>query len=165
MISIIFLLGFVAFSGYVLYLQNRDKTQIRELDDRIASAREKITAKSDVEVTVRNLDKKYAALQKIFTDRKKYSLLVTEMRTRKPSALEFTNLDVKEGTVGINGIADNYVSIADYINNLLNNKFEGGIAGLDGVFTSVSLNSVNMESSKNQIQFFIVVAYDPKKLK
>jgi Tfp pilus assembly protein PilN len=164
-IAIIFLVCFVAFSGYVLYSQSKAKKQIKELDAKIEASRQQITAKSDIEVMVRNLDKKYNALQKIFADRKNYSLLMAEMRTRKPSTLEFTNVEVKEGKININGTADNYISIAEYINNLLNKKFEGGTKGLKEVFTSVSLNSVNMESSRNSIQFFIVVDFDPSKLK
>jgi Tfp pilus assembly protein PilN len=164
-VSIIFLVLIALFSGYVIYRQGVSKKQIAELDTKINAARAQITAMADIEVTVRNLDKKYTALQKIFTDNKKYSLLMTELRSRKPSGMVLENVDLKEGKMSVNGTADNYVSIADFINSLLNKKFEGGIKDLQEVFTIVSLNSVSMESSKNTIQFFIVVDFDSSKLK
>jgi Tfp pilus assembly protein PilN len=139
--------------------------QIKELDSKVEAARQRIIAKSDVEITVRNLDKKYSALKNIFSNSEKYSLLVAELKARKPSTLELTNVELKLGSISINGTAANYVSIAEYINSLLNKKFVGGTKGLEEVFTSVSLNSVNMENSKNSIAFFIVVDFDPSKLK
>jgi len=164
-ISIIFLILVALFSGYVFYMQSVNKKQISELDAKISASRAQITAMSAIEITVRNLDKKYTGLQKVFADRKKYSLLMTELRSRKPASIDLDNVDLKEGKININGTAENYVSIADFINGLLNKKFEGGTKELQEVFTSVSLNSVSMESSKNSIQFFIVVDFDPSKLK
>jgi len=164
-IAMIFLVLVALFSGYVFYMQSVSKKQISELDSKINASRARITAMADIEVTVRNLDKKYIGLQKVFTDRKKYSLLMTELRTRKPAGIGLDSLDLKEGKINITGSAEDYISIADFINSLLNNKFEGGIKELQGVFTSVSLNSVSMESSKNSIQFFIVVDFDLSKLK
>jgi Tfp pilus assembly protein PilN len=164
-IAIVFLLIFLGFTGYIFYLKAGNNKLISDLDAKIDASRKQISAKAEVEVTVRNLDKKYTALQKIFTERKKYSLLISELRARKPPTLELTNVDLKEGKININGDADNYVSIADFINSLLDKKFEGGTKELQELFTTVSLNSVSMESSKTSIQFFIVVDFDSSKLK
>ena len=164
-IAIIFLALVALFSGYVFYMKSVSKKQIADLDSKISASRAQITAMADIEVTVRNLDKKYTGLQKVFTDRKKYSLLMTELRSRKPTGIGLESLDLKEGKINITGSAEDYISIADFINSLLNSKFEGGIKELQNVFTTVSLNSVSMESSKNSIQFFIVVDFDASKLK
>jgi Tfp pilus assembly protein PilN len=164
-LSIIFLVLVIAASGYVLYLNSKVKAQIAGLDSEIQGFRNEITARADVEVTVRNLDKKYNSLKDIFSKQTKYSKLMEELRSRKPETLNFESLDVKEGRVNLNGIADNYVSIAGFVNNLLDKKFSGGAKGLEELFTAVSLNSVNMENSKNKIQFFLVVDFNEQLLK
>lgn len=163
--SIIMLLAVMGFSGYILYLNNQSKTKIADLDAEIDAFRNEITSMSATEVTVRNLDKKYNALKTIFSVQKKYSLLIQEIRIRKPAELTVDSMDLKDGKLNINGSANNYIAIAQFINNLLNKNFEGGNAGLKEVFTAVSLNSVSMESSKNTIQYFIVVDFDSTKLR
>jgi Tfp pilus assembly protein PilN len=164
-LSGIFLVLVLIGSGYILYLNFQTKKEIASLDADIQARRNEITTKSAIEVTVRNLDKKYKALKEILGGQKKYSLLMEETRIRKPATLELGSIDLKEGKMNINGWADNYISIAEFINNLLNKDFSGGNKGLGSVFKSVSLNSVNMENTKNRIEFFIVVDFDSQLLK
>lgn len=164
-LSIIFLVLVVAASGYIFYLNSQTKKEIAALDSQIQGYRNEITSRSAIEVTVRNLDKKFKALGNIFDRQVKYSLLMEEIRIRKPATLNLDNMDLKDGKINLNGSADNYISIAEFINNLLNKNFSGGNKNLGSVFTSVSLNSVNMENSKNKIQFFVVVDFDSKVLK
>jgi Tfp pilus assembly protein PilN len=164
-LSIIFLILVLAGSGYILYLKGQTKKEITVLESGIQGYRNDITSMSGIEITVRNLDKKYTALKGIFGGQKRYSLLMEEIRIRKPAALDLENMDLKEGKINVNGSADNYISIAEFVNNLLNKNFSGGNKNLGSVFTSVSLNSVNMENSRNRIQFFIVVDFDSQVLK
>ena len=124
-IAVLVLLVTLGFTGYILYLNKLDKDKIARLDAQIDSSRKEITSMSSIEVTVRNLDKKYNALKKILGNQKKYSLLLQELRTRKPSEITIDSLDLKEGRLNINGAADNYIVIAQYINNLLNKNYEG----------------------------------------
>jgi len=163
--SIIFLVLVIAASGYVLYLNSKIKSEISALDAEIQGFRNEITSRSSIEVTVRNLDKKYNSLKSIFEKQVKYSKLMEELRFRKPSTLELESIDVKEGRANINGVADNYVSIAEFVNNLLNENFSGGTKGLEDLFSTVSLNSVSMENSRNKIQFFLVVDFNSQLLK
>lgn len=164
-IAIIFLLGFVGVTGYVLYLQNIDKTTIADLDAKIKTSRDQIMTKSEIEVKVRNLDKKYTAIKNIFSNQKKYSMLMEELRIRQPFTIDLNNIDVKEGKLNINGSALDYVSIQEFVNNLTSDTFKEPTEGLEKLFTAVSINSVNMESTKSSIQFFIVVDFDPALLK
>ncbi|HNS71317.1 MAG TPA: PilN domain-containing protein [bacterium] len=164
-LAIIFTVFVALGSVYIVYLNKQNEQKISDLDKNIESLRSQIKSKAEIEIKVRNLDKKYKALTNIFMNQKKYSLLMQEIRTRKPSSLDIDNLDMRGESLNINGSAQNYLSIAEFINNLLNTEFTGGISGLETVFTKVSLNSVNTDSSKDTIGFFIVVNFDSSKLK
>jgi Tfp pilus assembly protein PilN len=163
--SILFLVIVLAVGGYFYYITDVLKSQISSLDGEISSLRADITSLSDVEISARNLDKKYSVLENLFDNRLKYSLLLKEVKNRQPSDLEVQSLDVKPGNMNVSGVADNYISIANFVNSLVNDNFEGGIEELKGVFTSVSLNSVSLEGSTNKVKFFIVVDYDIEKIK
>jgi len=164
-LSAIFLVIVIIASGYILFLNNKTKQEISVLDSEIEGYRSEINSRAAVEVTVRNLDKKHKALQTIFTNQRKYSKLMEELKFRKPETLSLDSADFRKGKININGLADNYIAIADFINNLKNTSFTGGIKGLEGLFTQVSINSVNMENSKNKISFFIVVDFNDELLK
>lgn len=158
--SAIFLVLVLGVAGYVLYLDNKTKSEIASLDSQIQSFRNEIVSRSAIEITVRNLDKKQRALKTIFDDQKKYSMLMEELRIRKPAEVVLESADVVDGKININGTANNYIEIANFVNNLLSTEFTGGAQTLGKLFTSVSLNSVSMESTKNEIQFFLVVDFD-----
>jgi Tfp pilus assembly protein PilN len=160
----ILVLGVLA-SLYFYLASNNIKKQIVQLDSDINSLRAQITKLSIVEVAARNLDKKFNVLQTLFKERSKYSLLLEELKIRNPDELIVESMDVKTGQATLSGSADNYISIASFINNLMSKNFEGGNALLKDVFTSVTLNSVSLEKSSNQVKFFIVVNFDESKLK
>ena len=163
--SIVFLLIVLAVGGYFYYITNNLKSQISSLDGDISVLRADITNLSDVEISARNLDKKYNVLKTLFTQRLKYSLLLKEVKNRQPPDLEIQSLDIKPASMNVSGVADNYISIANFVNSLVSNEFEGGQEELKEVFTSVSLNSVSLEGSTNKVKFFIVVEYDMEKLR
>ena len=163
--SIVLLFIVLLVGGYYYYITNDVKSQISSLESEIQVLRADITDFSDVEISARNLDKKYNVLKSLFSERLRYSLLLKELRNRKPTDLEIQSLDIKPASMNISGIADNYISIANFVNSLVTKDFEGGVEGLKGVFTSVSLNSVSLEGSTNKVKFFIVVEYDVSKLK
>jgi hypothetical protein len=50
------------------------------------------------------------------------------------------------------------------MDNLLNKEFQDGNPSLKDVFTSVSLNSVNLDKSTNDVKFLIVITYQERKL-
>ncbi|MFC1700518.1 PilN domain-containing protein [Patescibacteria group bacterium] len=162
---IVFLLVVLAVGGYFFYITNNLKSQVSSLDGEINTLRADIVGLSDVEISARNLDKKYVVLNTLFSERLKYSLLLKELGNRKPSDLEIQSLDIKPSSMNVSGVADNYISIANFVNSLVNNDFEDGLEGLKEVFISVSLNSVSLEGTTNKVKFFIVVEYDIGKIK
>ena len=163
--SVVFLLIVLVVGGYFYYITNNVKSQISSVESSIEVLRADITDLSEVEISARNLDKKYNVLRSLFIERLRYSLLLKELKGRQPSDLEIQSLDIKPASMNVSGIADNYISIANFVNSLVSKDFEGGVEGLKEVFTSVSLNSVSLEGSTNKVKFFIVVEYDVSKLK
>ncbi|MFZ2663995.1 MAG: PilN domain-containing protein [Patescibacteria group bacterium] len=162
-------LGVLVLSGLIslyLFLAIKNiKDQITVVDADINSLRSQISSLNQVEISARNLDKKFSILQTLFKERPRYSLLLEELKSRNPDELLVESMDVKTGQVTLSGVASNYIAIASFINNLMDKDFEGGNPLLKDVFTSVTLNSVSLEKSTNQVKFFIVVNFDESKLK
>lgn len=163
--SIIFLILTVLIGAYFFVVINGIKKQITTVDGAIATLRGQIKNMAQVEISARNLNKKYKVLSTLFAQRPKFSVLLEELKVRLPQEITIDSMDVKTGTLNISGAADNYVAIASFINNLLNKSFEGGNANLKAVFTSVSLNSVNLEKATGVVKYFIVVNYDEAALR
>ena len=111
-----------------------------------------------------NLDKKYSSLKLLFDSRSRYSLLLKEVQSRKPDDVLIQNLDTKVGEISISGTSGSYVSVKNFMDNLLNKDFEGGDSRLKDLFVEVSLNSVNLDKSSNTVKFFIVVSYQDGRL-
>lgn len=165
LMSLIFLGVVVLICTYLFIVTIGIKKQIAAADSAIASLRGRINELSLVEISARNLDKKYKVLNTLFAQRPKYSALLEELNIRKSQEITIDSLDLKIGSMNISGSAGNYIAIAGFVNNLLSKTFEGGNAKLKEVFTSVSLNSVSLEKSTNKVSFFIVVNYDESLLK
>jgi len=164
-ISLGVLLLSVLISAYFVLAISNIKTQIVKIDADITSLRVQITKLSQVEISARNLDRKFNILLTLFKERPKYSLLLEEIKSRNPEELTIESLDVKTNQTTVSGIAGNYIAIASFINNLVSKNFEGGNPKLKDVFTSVTLNSVSLEKATNQVKFFIVVNFDEAKLR
>jgi Tfp pilus assembly protein PilN len=152
-------------SAYFLLAINNVKTQLVKIDADIETLRASIIKLSVVEVSARNLDRKFNILQTLFKERPKYSLLLEELKARNPEELTVESMDIKTSQVTVSGVAGNYIAIASFINNLVNKSFEGGNPKLKDVFTTVTLNSVSLDKGTSMVKFFIVVNYDEAKLK
>ncbi len=169
-LSIIALVIFGIISGIVFYLNNNLQNQITDFDTKIANLREQIKKQSLIEITARNLDTKYRTLKTVFDARSYYSLLMQEMKKRVPASIVINNFTLNStkagdpGTVSISGTADNYISIANFINDLTDTKFSDASADLEALFTGVTLNSVSLDTNSNKASFFINVSFDAKKL-
>ncbi len=148
---------------YFINLTNLEG-KISQTNKEIESLRSNIKMMSEIEVSARNLDKKYSALETLFSKRSKYSLLLREINDRKPEDVSISSLDVKVGEISISGVSNSYISVADFVNNFLNVNFEGGNPDLKDIFTAVSLNSVSLEKSSNTVKFFILVSYQDGRL-
>ena len=161
------LLGIVSIvSVYFLITSMNIKKQIKSLDSSIGGLRSSIKSLSSIEITARNLDKKHKVLEEIFRDRPYYSNLLQELNKRKPSGVTFIDLNLRENTqLTISGKADTYILVAEFTNTLLNKEFNNGDPLLKDLFTTVTLNSVNLENRGGGVNFSITVEFNPQKLK
>lgn len=164
-VSIVLLVIVLGVGGVVWFNFSQVDSQNKVLLNQLADLRSKIMAQSDVEINARTLDKKYAVLTNVLNSRVYYSLLLREIKVRKPGNLTLTDLEVKGGTAHISGEADTYISISSFVNNLLNDSFVGGNPKLQKLFTAVSLNSVELSETNGRVKFFIVVSFDTSLLK
>lgn len=163
-ISILFLILALGIGVYFYVTTSKINADIKRTDGEIENFRSKIKSMSDVEVAARNLDKKYNSLKLLFDSRSRYSLLLKEVQSRKPDDVLIQNLDTKVGEISISGTSGNYVSVKNFMDNLLNKEFEGGDSRLKDLFVEVALNSVNLDKSSNTVKFFIVVSYQDGRL-
>jgi Tfp pilus assembly protein PilN len=155
--TIIVMLAVAAISTYFFYQITNLKQESRQLDQRITDSRLQIQSMAPIEITARNLDSRYQTLQEISGQRVLYSKLLQELKSRTPVEVTINDLNVSvDNKMTISGDGDNYISIASFINKLLENKT---------LFTSVILNSVNLNSSKNRADFFIAVTFNPEALR
>ena len=155
-ISIILLLVVGGIAGLYFYLSNDIKNQIKVLDSEITVFRQKISSMANVEVSARNLDKKYTTLKEAFINKMNYSMLATEIAQRMPLGISIDSMTLqKDSKVNITGHADSYILIATFTNNLVNPEFQGGDVYLKNLFKTVTLNSVNLEKNRNIVRFSI----------
>lgn len=158
-------LGVVSLVSIIfLVISINTKNQLASLDANIESIRASIKAQSPIEIVARNLDKKYEVLMGIFNERNYYSKLLSELYVRKPEGVEILDFSIHEdNTIDISGKADVYLQVADFTNRLVNENFTDGNPALRKLFTEVTLNSVNLESSG--AGFSIKIKFDPSRLK
>ena len=162
--SIFLLLVVLGVSAYFFTNLSKVNSEIKKTDYEIESLRSKIKSMSEVEIAVRNLDKKYSALKGLFSGRSKYSLLLKELEARKPSDVTVQNADVKPGQISISGTSGSYISLKNYMDNLLDKDFLEGDPKLKDLFITLSLNSVSLDKSNNSVKFFIVLTYQDGRL-
>lgn len=150
---------------YFVVITQNIKKDIAVVDTSITGLRSSITQLSAIEISARNLDKKYKVLSSIFNDRVYFSLLMQEINARRPDTVVMTDFNVREATkIQISGKADTYISVADFTNRLLDKEFEDGKDSLKELFSSVTLNSVNLESKSGGVNFSITVEFNPEVL-
>ncbi len=163
-LSILILIVALGVSAFFFFTLSDLNSKIKQTDADIELLRGKIKTMSNLEVSARNLDKKYSALSMLFSGRSKYSLLLREMEARKPSDVTINNFDVKPGQVSISGFSGSYISVSTFVNNFLNKEYTGGNPDLKDMFIDVSLNSVSLDKGSNTVKFFIVVSYQDGRL-
>ena len=153
-LAVLLIIGSIA--GFDFYRSYNLKAQTKSIETEITGLRQQISTMANVEVNARNLDKKFTTLKDIFANRMLYSSLATEVAKRTPTGIIMDSMTLQKGAkVNITGHADNYILIASFTNNLVNNEFQGGDAALKKLFTSVTLNSVSLEKNRNIVRFSI----------
>ena len=163
--SVILLIAVSGIGAFLIYQKNTLQAQVDALDSEVGTLRSDINSLSAIEVTARNLDQKYQVLGEMFDTRQYYSLLLEEVRTRTPDNVKVGNFNIDEASIDLNGEGSDYISVATFMNNLLDKNFEGGDPNLNSLFTSVSLNSVSLKGKEGGVTFVIVVSFDPAILK
>lgn len=164
--SVFILLLVIGVAGFMFYRTTMITRQINTLEGEINTLRGDIQKLSDIEIYARNLDKKFNTLKSIFATRSMYSLLSHEIKARIPAGVVIESITLqKETSLNITGFADNYIAIAAFTNNLLDRQFDTGNAALKTLFKTVTLNSVSLEKSRNQVSYSINVDIDANLLK
>jgi Tfp pilus assembly protein PilN len=159
--SVALLVVLLGIAGYLFYKTSTLKKEVKALDDSIEASREEIANMASVEISARNLYSKYTTLKKIFGERAYYSVLLEEFEKRVPSSVVITSFTMAPGSsISIGGSGENYNSIGVFTDNLLDVSFTTASEGLGGLFKSVSLESVSLESKENRASFNLVIEYD-----
>lgn len=156
-ISVLLFLIVAAISGLILYTMSVQKKAIQAHENSIAALRSDVAAMSEIEIAARNLGRKSNTLQNILEMRSNYSLMLTDFKKRIPETISVESFGIgRDNTINVSGIGNDYISISKFINDLT----DGG-----GLFTNVSLNSVNLDAQSNKAAFFIVITFDPSLLR
>lgn len=165
-LSIVMLVIMVLITGFFFLRNLNTKNQIKDLDTAISKLRTDINTMSDVEIVARNLDAKYSTIKGIMSNRDYYDILMSEFKARIPNNVSIDTFATGRGnTINVSGIGSDYIAIAKFVQNLSDDKYEGATPGLEGIFTDVTLNSVNLDAQTSDARFFLVVTIDPGLIK
>ncbi len=156
--SIFMLIVVGGVAGYFVYKTMDLKKQTTTVESEISALRQQITSQSEVEISARNLDKKYSTLKDLFANRILYSLLSKELQARTPEGVTIESITLQKGTkINVSGSANNYIAIANFTNNLVSSEFKDGDPTLKTLFKTVTLNSVSLEKTRNAVTYSINV--------
>ncbi|MFZ5425207.1 MAG: PilN domain-containing protein [Patescibacteria group bacterium] len=166
-VSLLILLLVLGISGYY-YWQIRSLQQESDgAEARIQELRKEITNLAQIEISARNLDAKFSAVQSIYADRNYFSILLSELSKRVPANVVIANLSLDSGDpiINISGTGSDYISIAQFIKTLSDQNFPSAGDGLAALFTNVTLTTVNLDSQNSSAKYFIIIDFDESLLK
>ncbi len=167
-IAVVILLVVIGVSTYYWYTVNNLKTSIKTAETRTEDLRTDIRGLSEIEIVARSLDAKYNILNDIFTNRKRYSVLLSELQRRVPEGVTIESLTitgVANENVNIAGQGPDYISIARFINTLSDTQFSSATPGMEDMFHDVTLNTVTFDSQDSTVSYFIVTKFNEALLK
>ena len=154
-LAIVVLVIVAGIGGYFFYTAQTIKDKAKKLDSSIAGLRTDINKLSDIEISARNLFTKSEVLGSIFQSKVYYSRLLKALEISTPDTVTANSFGLaKDSTMSISGYAKTYNAVQDFSNKILESE----------LFTEVELNSVGLESSKDQVNFFIVVTFNEELL-
>ena len=144
--TVVSLLITLVISGILLFVNNNLNNQVQDTEQQISSIRRNIQSNSQIEIVARNLDKKFFTLKEILVSTPKYSNLLNEVYIKKPEGIDLYDIAVRgEDILEINGKADAYLLVAEFMDNISNDLISQG-QGYSGLFTQTNLNTVTLES-------------------
>lgn len=153
-ISIVLLLIVLGASAYFFSKVSTTKSKIASQDSRKTELTAKREEMREVEDFAKKLSGKYFLLQKYLESRLKYSSAITELLSRIPEGVNYTDLKF-EGMgkrASISGTSKDVVSVSSFVNRLAKegNSSTQSAVKLDGknAFLEVRLDSLNVEEGK-----------------
>ena len=143
----IFCLFFIFAGISCYYFQNNLNTRIEKLNTQIDATKKEINKyrkiTREIDAIIKNLDilkKKIAVINNLKMDQKRpLKLLDTMTQVVVPKRMWFTSLTSGNSTVGINGIALDNKTIADFMTRLEGSK----------LFSAVNLKSIRQQKRAN----------------
>jgi Tfp pilus assembly protein PilN len=165
-LSIFFVFVVAGVSAYYYFEASKVKKEADLLDEQVVAARNEINSLSVIEVSARNLDAKYKVLQQLFNSRVYYSLLLGELLARKPDAITIKDFGLFTGNkLSVSGSGPSYIVISGFVNNLVDSAEIYSNKKLQGLFKSVTLNTVTMENTTGLINYSVTLEFDPQLLR
>lgn len=167
-LTILLLLIVAGVAAFYWYRVADLKSDIKKADNRTEALRTDIKGLSDIEITARSLDAKYNILNDIYTNRRKYSVLLSELQRRVPEGVAIETVTVAGETsenLNISGEGPDYISIAKLINTLSDTKYASATPGYEEMFSNVTLNSVTFDAQDSTVSYFIVTKFNEALLK
>lgn len=148
---IFFLFALLVFGGLFAFSWTLS-TQLTELGQDAAVEEAQIAQFAEIESKVLGLTDKSAALTKILTTRDYFSIALSAVSISRPSNLRVTGIitaQTDKNVITINGETPSYVTLANFLQNLVDSK-KGGV-----LFTEAVLNSVNLNNATGKAEFVI----------
>ena len=140
------LVGIGAFSVAVLMLSGVlsyyfwVKSQVDTTRKKVAAEEEKILSLGEIERSARLVEEKADALNKIFTERNSYSILLDTLTKTTPQDISIQNFSITGvEKLSLSGTALNYVSLAKFLSAAVDAE-KGGVLFSEAELTSVSLD-------------------------
>ncbi|MDP1710379.1 MAG: PilN domain-containing protein, partial [candidate division WWE3 bacterium] len=136
-------------------------TQLNNLKQESSKQEAQIAQFAEIEFKVLGLSDKSAALTTILAQRDYFSLGLSAVIASLPSNLKVTGFDAQKDkdTVTINGETSSYVTLASFLQNLVDTG-KGGV-----LFTDAALSSVNLNSATGTAEFIIEATIQKNGLK
>lgn len=166
-LSVLLLVVVAGVAAYYFYMTN-DLNQRLDVENKTTeSLRQEISSMSRVEITARNLDKKYSLLKKIFKDRQNFSIALKDLDLRTPENITLDDLSLNpDGTLSASGAGEDYLSISDFVSQLTTKEVPESSKtekypelGETHVFKDVTLNSVSLDAQNKSVKYFVVLTY------
>ncbi|MFH1088668.1 MAG: hypothetical protein V1719_02395, partial [Patescibacteria group bacterium] len=96
-VTIAILVLMVIASGITFYRVISLKKEIKSVDYDLTSLRKEISGLAPVEISARNLDKKFTTIRDFFANRNIYSLLSAEIKVRTPDGVFLDSMTLQKG--------------------------------------------------------------------
>ncbi len=165
---LVFLFSMIASAGLYFHLNNFNK-KIDDSNKNIESIKKKVANRSEVEITVRNLDAKYKTLTKVLNSKIYYSRLLDELSYRIPTTVTITTIDSSTPqSVLVSGNATDYISLAKFLNSLADPSLATNSAVTDkskNLFTEIQINTVTLDPLSSKARFNLNLTVDPELLR